>query len=955
MSFGIIKAQNNYFYRLDEEKGFMSTEVYDINQDSIGNIWIGCNDGLFKYNGIKFKHYPSALENGRSKSNLQITQNGYLLCQNFNGQLFKIEKDSLKLLIDNSTRFRSNPVFTTDKNNNIWIATDNTVLVYTLKGEKIAEKQIEYNSNEKGPPIIIDIKSDQEKNVYLTGENMALFQAELKDNSIQIIQKQQLVEREFFRQIILGFNNDTVYLYHENKITKERKVLKLKGYNITTYNLLKNQTQLLYKIKFLTSSEGYICTSEGIYSLESFIKNENNPHSIWQNEKTSSLFNDNEGNLWISSLQSGIIVIPNKNIAVINRDNSPLIDNLITYIESLGDKLIAGDYHGRLTEISFSTKQLKTITTTETELKQVKKIKPYKTGMIVAQGKLLLYTKNKTTDLKIHNVRDFEILNDTLYFVTPYENGYIYLQQLNNKEIKPTTLRSKAGRSVAVDSVHSVVYFANNDGLFEYKNGLLKQITYKEKPVFASKLKADSDTLWISTINGKIIYYTSGSIIELKQLNKQIKGTAIKTFEKKKNNWYVVSNTHIHLFKGTGNPPIILNILDGIPTTEINHIYVNNNRILLATNKGIISFNENQITPNLYKPKIRIDKIILNDKEIKATEKMEFRYNENNISITLESVCLKSRGQFEYQYRILPSDTNYNRINAENNKIELTSLQPGSYTVEVTAVNYTGIPSEKPATIIFSISKPFWQEWWFYILGILFSGSIIALLFSQRIKKIKEKNQKEKQLIQSQLTAIKAQLNPHFLFNALNSIQSLILENDTKNSNLYLSKFSSLMRKILEASEQEFIPITAETELLKLYLDLEKLRFGKEFSADIIIEDNVDSGFLIPPMLFQPFIENALKHGLLHKKGKKELLIKFYKDNKNLYCKIADNGIGRKKAEEIKARKNTSHQSFATKAIEQRIELLNHYFINNYQIEIIDQYNNDHPSGTTVIITIPLI
>jgi LytS/YehU family sensor histidine kinase len=193
------------------------------------------------------------------------------------------------------------------------------------------------------------------------------------------------------------------------------------------------------------------------------------------------------------------------------------------------------------------------------------------------------------------------------------------------------------------------------------------------------------------------------------------------------------------------------------------------------------------------------------------------------------------------------------------------------------------------------------------------------------------------------------------MYNALNSIQALILNRDIENSNMYLSKFSNLMRKVLDASGKETINLHEEIEILQLYLDLEKLRFGDDLNFSIHINPEMDTYAIhLPAMLLQPYVENALKHGLLHKKGQKQLRISFAKKNQHLLCEITDNGVGRAKSDEIQRRRSKAHHSFATSANEKRLELLNTYGNMRYQVEIIDLYEGTEARGTTVRIEIPL-
>jgi LytS/YehU family sensor histidine kinase len=214
----------------------------------------------------------------------------------------------------------------------------------------------------------------------------------------------------------------------------------------------------------------------------------------------------------------------------------------------------------------------------------------------------------------------------------------------------------------------------------------------------------------------------------------------------------------------------------------------------------------------------------------------------------------------------------------------------------------------------------------------------------------------EKKASQSELKAFKSQMNPHFFYNALNTVQSYILSNDKKLAISYLSKFSSLTRSILEMTEKDSISIADEIKTLKLYLDIEKARFNDDFEFNIKTEniDDIDQT-KIPTMFLQPYVENAVKHGLLHKEGTKKLIVAFSIQKDVLYIAIEDNGIGRQKSTELNAIKNKHHTSFATEAMQNRIEILNKTRSKPIKLEYIDKKNNyEQASGTIVKIEIPL-
>lgn len=214
-----------------------------------------------------------------------------------------------------------------------------------------------------------------------------------------------------------------------------------------------------------------------------------------------------------------------------------------------------------------------------------------------------------------------------------------------------------------------------------------------------------------------------------------------------------------------------------------------------------------------------------------------------------------------------------------------------------------------------------------------------------------EKRRINQQITELRLKALRSQLNPHFLFNSLNAIQECVVMNQTDIATSYLAKFSKLMRSILENSDKQTITLAQEINLLKLYIDVESLRFSHTFSYEISSNTHIDPSLInIPPMLVQPYIENAIWHGLLPKKDNRKLKIGFSSDDDNLLILIEDNGIGRKKT--AHAQTEVEQQSMGMKLTQERIEVFGEKYQYQSQIDIIDLTN---PTGTRIHITVPLI
>ena len=232
-----------------------------------------------------------------------------------------------------------------------------------------------------------------------------------------------------------------------------------------------------------------------------------------------------------------------------------------------------------------------------------------------------------------------------------------------------------------------------------------------------------------------------------------------------------------------------------------------------------------------------------------------------------------------------------------------------------------------------------------------------AELITLELKETQKRLALEKQYRNSELKALKAQMNPHFIFNALNSIQEYIILNEKNLASDYLGKFADLMRNYLHQSDAGTITLQEEVESLEMYLELEALRFGEDLNYTIeTAKDIATESLQIPTMLVQPYAENALKHGLLHKKGQRNLKVTFSQPNeKTLRCTIIDNGIGRKAAAALKDRRGNTHKSFATQANENRLDLLNYKKNKQIGVDITDLHDPlENPIGTKVTLDIPL-
>ncbi|MEP7317845.1 MAG: histidine kinase, partial [Panacibacter sp.] len=324
-------------------------------------------------------------------------------------------------------------------------------------------------------------------------------------------------------------------------------------------------------------------------------------------------------------------------------------------------------------------------------------------------------------------------------------------------------------------------------------------------------------------------------------------------------------------------------------------------------------------------------------------------YKQNSISFTYTGINYNQGQQNNYACMLEGFDKEWKYPGTER-KVNYINLPPGNYTFKIKSANHQGEWNEQPATFAFEITPPFWQQLWFrslIICAVIFS---IFYFIKRREASIKNENNIKLQMSELRMQALRAQMNPHFIFNSLNSIQNYILSNNTIDAAGYLSKFAKLMRRILDQSKHNFLPLGEVMETLKMYVEIEAFRFNNEFTYAFNVEDDDDLlDVRIPPMLLQPFVENAILHGLMPKTGSKKLSINCIIVNSNVEIVIDDNGIGR-----TQHNAKAGHTSQGEKLTAGMLESLQQIQNIKASIEIIDKTEDEVPSGTTVKLILPL-
>ncbi len=391
---------------------------------------------------------------------------------------------------------------------------------------------------------------------------------------------------------------------------------------------------------------------------------------------------------------------------------------------------------------------------------------------------------------------------------------------------------------------------------------------------------------------------------------------------------------------------------DGLPDENIlNMNFADSSRkvLFLGFAKTYCLFNPQQFLLDKTVPKNIITSVVVDGEPLLVNGNQTLDYQQNSISFNYTGINYNQGQQNNYACMLEGFDEDWKYPGTER-KVNYINLPPGNYRFKVKSANHQGEWNEQPAIFMFTINPPFWQRLWFRILMVLVVGSAIYYFIKRRDIALQKENKIKLQMSELRMQALRAQMNPHFIFNSLNSIQSYILSNNTIDAATYLSKFAKLMRRILDQSKHNFLPLGEVMETLKMYVEIEAFRFNNEFSYSFNVEEDDDLlDAKVPPMLLQPFVENAILHGLMPKKGNKKLIIDCQLINNNVEILIDDNGIGRTQ-HEAKA----GHTSQGEKLTMGMLESLQQIQNSKASIEIIDKTENDLPSGTTIKFILPL-
>lgn len=539
-----------------------------------------------------------------------------------------------------------------------------------------------------------------------------------------------------------------------------------------------------------------------------------------------------------------------------------------------------------------------------------------------------------------------------------YNHSYKYISILDKTE---TTGYSSLAHVVSIvpdQSDDTAFYLLTKSGIFSFNS-----ITHKVDFIFNTStvdfasigppgmsMVAHGDYLYFivrkevysyHTVTGKCTAIGMSKFLDLNIVLRDIIISA--------DNQLIISTTNSGIFSASLNPPhnptlVVDGLYNQLAFDPAGHL------VTIANTSDIVLSKQLFGEPSQISPSLNIDKIWINNnrkllREVFREEVYKLRDFERDIDVTISLNQYDSDATVNYFYQL--DDLVWREITS-GRKLSLRDLDLGNHSLQFKAeINSNEILSSK---LNFYIDRYFYERWWFRFLIlstiVFFVAAIYYLLRSLK----KNRDHYNKQVIEMELNALRSQMNPHFIFNTLNSIKNYVLTKTPDDAAYYLTKFAQLIRSILENSKVPFLTLQQEINSIKLYVEMEHLRFGGEFDYEIDIDEEIDTlQFKIAPMLIQPFIENAIWHGLMSVKTERQLFIQFHAVRDGVECVIEDNGIGLTKSKAIQAKRNQHKKSLGLDITLDRIKNINLLYQIDAKVEIEDRL----PKGTKVTIYLP--
>lgn len=972
----VLYAQEPVPINLTSKDGLPDMRIYDLEEDEHGFIWLAANNGLYRYDGKNYKLYSNPQKRGLSVFNLQKDSKNRIWCNNLSGQFFYVENDSLCLFTNVFKEFQL-PEKLYD-----YLLYDTKLVVFgngKLLAVSLADKkrliQVDKSKYYQEANVLNDtlfvLGLEKEKGTY--SKYSAFFYT--KESSI--LKKKQncksiALENQHFTGSFVADNK----LYFTGNRPKVESILKLEHESlkfIKTAKEIHNENKI--KTNFI-NNEAWMLTKKGVFVND--IKNDSLilKRRLFKNKIITDVLIDKNGSYWFSSIYNGIYVYPNINlkkhksfqgIGTISK-LIKLNNNTVAFGTIKGDVVVYNVKKGSYKKIVLPIKSLVTEMFYNNTTKDL---------YISLENSFFSFTYNLKSEELYRNkdtfigAKDTEFLSkDTLISV---RGEGIHFSKINNHKLEPIVSSNLTLPSTRMTSIHEDIYtgeyyVSTIDGILVFDKFLKKRtpIKYKGNAINSFQIaQTDDGCIWITYNTNGILKVKDKKVVKQYTTKNGLLSNNVKLIESDRNKLWIVTNKGLQYFNSEQETFSNLNSKEGVESSKISGLKVLGNNVFYTSGAALFSFDKTKVFKTDKPRKPYFTSVTIADSIYSLRSNYVIQPDKKRIKISFNSTGFQSHKYANYEYRLLGgySDT-WSPISGGVNNVEFSELGKGNYTFELRTFN-NGFKSDS-SKLKFTVGEHFYKELWFVVvvsgLGVL----LVVAYYKRHFERKQKAQQLEYELKTSELEknilkleSLQSQMNPHFVFNALKSVKDYVLNNEKDLAGDYLTKFTNLVRLYLNQGTKKRVSLVEEIDTLKRYLELEKLRFGDKLDYVVLVdkESNAKEVYL-PTMLIQPYVESALKESLLHKKDKGSLVISFSTNKVKDYltCVVIDDGVGRKKSNQIKKRGVMTFSSFATKATEDRLELLNYNQERKIKVSTEDlvRETEGEDTGTKVTISIPV-
>ncbi len=919
---GIARFDGKHFQTFTTKQGLPDNEVLDVVKEKNGRIWVNC----FRQWPAYFDEVQNRFRSPDIDSNMLVAKQGTAI-----GYLYALPNGGVVYRNENGNMIYRNCRLDT--------SAINTELPDFLIKENSDTSVVTYGGFKTSKPFV--------------GNGARLYQ----------IKNSERVDSVFLRiysndgQYLSGADEGNFYYF----FPQTHRVFVYRNIKVNPFSF-KADSITIPESFFYYGFTGNWLNIYG-YSGKMYVYDKNTLQQLFVmsgNYSPGALYKDSKENLWVSTIDKGLLMFKKKQLNKMALPQGFNNTNFLSIAYPPGSTLLAGNYSGQVLETGPKINIVHTIPANKWAFFRVRKLlfSHNKLFVISEQGIFIDYKMHLANTVGFGSGKTGINYNDSI-IILGVSSG---MRKINTITERSTSLFNMSKRVTAlIKAANGLIYYGSTDGLYVYNYAKNTAWSLAAKnPLLSQRITGLSITpdslLWVATAgNGVAVVKNDSVLLNITGADGIIDDVTRSIATGRQGQVWVGTWKGISVinYKLSGNKIRYtvqnISVNDGLTSNIINEMVYHNDTMYAATSDGI-SVIPADISISKFSIPVQLIRMSVNQQDTVIAKRYILGYNQRDIQMQFAGIELS--GHFKnVQYTL---DKKSNWINLDQNVLAL-QLTSGVHYVQVRAVDVNGNISDKILTVEFKIATPFWRAVWFWLsAGIAVQLITIYIVVMWLKKKRETKLAGEMAVVQTaalEQQAFTSLINPHFMFNALNSIQHYINVQDRQNANRYLSDFASLIRKNFEAAQRSFIRLEEELENIKIYLRLEQMRFSGRFTYSIQIDDNVDAdSWMIPTMMMQPFLENALLHGIMPSAIKGEIIIAAKEQDKNLILTITDNGIGLANSRALKD--NPAHHSLGMELIEKRISALNRVSAHGISIHFSSAYNDGNNPGTKIILVI---